>query len=56
MTIHNLFASAQALDDEMAAGGTAALPETLDPLEEMLTTLGAEHGARTTVESSGASQ
>ena len=56
LTIHNLFDSAQALDDEMAAGGTAALPETLDQLEEMLTTLGAEHGARTTVESSGASQ
>src|SRR3954467_3597506 len=29
LTVHNLFASKQALDDEIASGGTAALPETL---------------------------
>lgn len=39
LTVHNLFASKQALDDEIASGGTAALPETLDQLEELLTTL-----------------
>jgi uncharacterized protein YndB with AHSA1/START domain len=39
LTVHNLFASKEALDDEIASGGTAALPETLDQLEELLTTL-----------------
>lgn len=38
LTVHNLFASKQALDDEIASGGTSALPETLDQLEELLTT------------------
>lgn len=47
LTVHNLFASKQALDDEIASGGTAALPETLDQLEELLTTLVSEHGTRT---------
>ena len=41
LTIHNRFASQRALDDEIAAGGTAALPETLDQLEAMLRTVGA---------------
>jgi uncharacterized protein YndB with AHSA1/START domain len=36
LTVHNLFASKEALDDEIASGGTAALPETLDQLEELL--------------------
>ncbi len=39
LTIHNLFASKEALDEEMTSGGTAALPETLEQLEELLATL-----------------
>jgi uncharacterized protein YndB with AHSA1/START domain len=39
LTVHNRFASKQALDDEIASGGTAALPETLDQLDELLATL-----------------
>lgn len=39
LTVHNLFASKQALDDEIESGGTAALPETLDQLDELLATL-----------------
>jgi hypothetical protein len=33
LTVHNLFASKEALDEDFASGGTAALPETLDQLE-----------------------
>jgi len=39
VTVHNLFASKEALDEEIASGGTAALPETLGQLEALLTTL-----------------
>ncbi len=39
LTVHNLFASKEALDEEIASGGTAALPETLDQLEELLATM-----------------
>lgn len=39
VTVHNRFASKQALDDEIASGGTAALPETLAQLDELLATL-----------------
>lgn len=39
LTIHNLFASKEALDEEIASGGTTALPETLDQLEALLTTV-----------------
>ena len=39
LTVHNLFASREALDDEIASGGTAALPETLAQLDELLATL-----------------
>ena len=39
LTVHNLFASKEALDDELASGGTAALPETLAQLDELLATL-----------------
>lgn len=39
LTVRNLFASKQALDDEIASGGTAALPETLDQLEAVIATL-----------------
>jgi uncharacterized protein YndB with AHSA1/START domain len=38
LTVHHLFASKQALDDEIASGGTAALPEQFDQLEQLLTT------------------
>lgn len=38
LTVHHLFASKQALDDEIASGGTSALPEQFDQLEELLTT------------------
>lgn len=39
VTVHNRFASKEACDDEIASGGTAALPETLDQLDELLATL-----------------
>jgi uncharacterized protein YndB with AHSA1/START domain len=39
LTVHNLFASKQALDDEIASGATAALPEQFDQLEQLLTVL-----------------
>lgn len=48
LVVHNLFASKQALDDELASGGTAALPETLDQLEELLAALAPQPGARST--------
>lgn len=38
LTVHNLFASKEALDQEIASGGTSALPETLDQLDELLAT------------------
>ena len=39
LTVRNLFASKEALDEEIASGGAAALPETLDQLEALLATL-----------------
>lgn len=39
VTVHNRFASKEALDEEVASGGTSALPETLDQLDELLATL-----------------
>jgi uncharacterized protein YndB with AHSA1/START domain len=39
VTVHNRFSSKEALDEEIANGGTSALPETLDQLDELLTTL-----------------
>lgn len=41
VTVRNQFASKQALDDEIASGGTAALPETLAQLDELLASLAA---------------
>ena len=39
VVVRELYPSKQALDDEIASGGTAALPETLDQLDELLATL-----------------
>ncbi len=36
LTISNLFPSKAALDDEIASGGTAALPETLAQLDDLV--------------------
>ncbi len=39
VTVRNRFASKQALDDEIASGGTAALPETLAQLDVVVSSL-----------------
>jgi uncharacterized protein YndB with AHSA1/START domain len=39
LVVSNLFPSKEALEAEIASGGTGALPETLDQLDELLVTL-----------------
>ena len=44
LTVHHLFASKQALDDEIASGATAALPEQLDQLDQLVATFASDAG------------
>jgi uncharacterized protein YndB with AHSA1/START domain len=40
VVVHDLYPSKEALDDAIASGSTSGMPETLDQLDELLTSLG----------------
>jgi uncharacterized protein YndB with AHSA1/START domain len=42
LVMHDLYPSKEALDDAIASGSTAGMPETFEQLNELLVTLGAE--------------
>jgi uncharacterized protein YndB with AHSA1/START domain len=44
LVVHDLYPSKEALDRAIASGATSGMPETLDQLDELLVTLGANVG------------
>jgi uncharacterized protein YndB with AHSA1/START domain len=45
LVVHDLYPSKEALDAAVASGATSGMPETLQQLDELLVTLGANAGA-----------
>jgi len=43
LVVHDLYPSKEALDEAVASGSTSGMPETLDQLDELVLTLGAQH-------------
>ena len=42
LVVHDLYPSKEALDEAVASGSTSGMPETLDQLDELVLTLGAQ--------------